>query len=66
MISQLQQRQAYSNVNYSNPRPMMMITVIMEICQAPTPRLKALNRHNRMHIEMEKYYQQFNKNEHIM
>ena len=32
------------------------ITVIMEICKAPTPRLKALNKHNTtniMYIEME-------------
>ena len=37
--------------------------LIMEICKAPTPQLKALNKHTTHNVPRDgKYYQQFNKN----
>ena len=41
----------------------LQVLIIMEICKAPTPRLKALNKHNTHNVHRDgKCYPQFNKN----
>ena len=43
------------------------VIIIMEICQAPTLRLRALNKHNTHNVHQDgKCYEQFNESLHIM
>ena len=54
---------------YTCPVPTSTIIIIMEICKAPTLRLKALIKHNVTHmryIKMENVISNLTKSEHIM
>ena len=53
------ERQRHGDAEYLQ----VLIIIIMEICKAPTPRLKALNKHNTRTVHRDgKCYPQFNKN----